>query len=328
MYRRPGPRLLPFERAVLATVRRRSLFTPDDIVLAATSGGADSTALLSALSVLRAQGELAGLHALHVDHGLREGGAADGEACLAVADQLGVPCASVRVSVRRGGDRQAAARSARYSALVMEAARTGAGRIATGHHRGDQAETVVHRLLRGSGARGLAGIPPRNGALVRPLIDRSRREVVAYLGELGLPWREDPTNAGRAYTRNRLRLDLLPLLEAEVPGLEARLCRTADLLRQDDEALEELASQLVPEGAGRVALTALRRTPPAVRGRAVRRVWRNVAGHRDLGARHVEALLSLCAEPGHGPVALPGRLSARVEGGWLVLSDGPSSPKR
>src|SRR5512142_114461 len=187
-------RLDPFVRAVLGTARRRRLFGPPDVVLVAVSAGPDSTALLGALAALRDRGELAGVAALHVDHGLRPGGAEDAACAAAACARLGVPFESVAVRVT-AGNVQAEARRARYAALRAAAARSGASRIATGHTRTDQAETVLLRLLRGAGARGLAGIPPRRGSIVRPLIDRSRAEGIAFCARAGLAWRDDPTNA-------------------------------------------------------------------------------------------------------------------------------------
>jgi tRNA(Ile)-lysidine synthase len=140
----------PYVRAVRWTIRRRRLLGPEDVVLAAVSAGPDSTALVAVLAALRDRGELAGLAALHVDHGLRPGGAEDAACAAAACARLGVPFESVSVQVAPGNV-QAEARRARYRALRAAAARAGASRIATGHTRTDQAETVLLRLLRGAG---------------------------------------------------------------------------------------------------------------------------------------------------------------------------------
>jgi tRNA(Ile)-lysidine synthase len=223
-------RLHPFEAAVLETLRRRSLLRPRARVLVALSGGPDSTALLVVLAALRDAGLVAAVSACHVDHQLRAGSGADGEFCATLCGKLGVPLERVAVAVARGENLQAAARRARYGALRAAAERHGASHIATGHTRSDQAETVLHRLLRGSGARGLAAIPARRGQVVRPLIDRSRGEVLAYLGDRAMAWREDPTNGSPRFLRNRIRAELLPALDALAPGIERRLARTAGLL--------------------------------------------------------------------------------------------------
>jgi len=316
----------PFEAAVLGTVRERRLFGAEARVLVALSGGADSVALLAALAALRGAGELAALSACHVDHRLRPGSEADGVACEALCAALEVPLARVPVTVPGGENVQQAARRARYRALRAAATGAGASRIATGHTRGDQAETVLLRLLRGAGARGLSGIPPRRGALVRPLVDRTRAEIVAYLGRRGLGWREDPTNATPRYARNRVRAELLPLLEALAPGVEERLARTADLLRDDERVLERAAARLAPRGAASVDADRLARAPPAVGRRVVRRLWRAASGsRRRLEAVHVAAVLRLVRRGLAGPVALPGRRAAWRQGAALLVGMAPSS---
>ncbi|HEX7624999.1 MAG TPA: tRNA lysidine(34) synthetase TilS, partial [Anaeromyxobacteraceae bacterium] len=153
----------PFEAAVLATVRERRLFGGEARVLVALSGGADSVALLAALAALRGAGALEDVSACHVDHQLRPGSDADGVACAALCAELEVPLVRTPVTVPGGENVQQAARRERYRALRAAAALAGASRIATGHTMGDQAETVLLRLLRGAGARGLSGIPPRRG---------------------------------------------------------------------------------------------------------------------------------------------------------------------
>jgi tRNA(Ile)-lysidine synthase len=310
-------RLDPYVRAVLATVRRRRLLGRLDVVLAAVSSGPDSTALVGVLAALRDLGEIAGVVALHVDHGLRAGGEEDAACAAAACGRLGVPFESVRVRVDPGNI-QAQARKARYAALRSAAERAGATRIATGHTRTDQAETVLLRLLRGAGARGLAAIPPRRGALVRPLIDRSRAEGLAFCGRAELTWRDDPTNATPKYARNRLRLSLWPALVALAPAAERTLARASDLARADDRALARRA-RFIAGVEGSVAVSALAAEPVAVRGRVVRRLWRAAGGARGLEAKHVEAVLALARRERPGRVALPGGLEARCRYGVLAI---------
>ena len=307
-----------FALAVRATVRRRRLFGPRDRVLVAVSAGPDSTALLAALAQLRDEGELAGLAALHVDHGLRAGGAEDAACAAAACARLAVPFASVKVEVGPGNV-QAAARRARYAALVAEADRVGATRIATGHTRTDQAETVLLRLLRGAGARGLSAIPPRRGRLVRPIIDRSRAEGIRFLEALGLAWRDDPTNATPRFARNRLRLGVWPAVLSLAPAAEAALARAADLARDDERALARDARELAGRGTS-VALGALARAPVAVRRRVVRALWRNATGRRTrLESKHVEAALALVRRGRPGRSALPAGIEVRCRYGRLEV---------
>jgi tRNA(Ile)-lysidine synthase len=320
-------RLHPFERAVLGTVARRRLFERGARLLVAVSGGADSTALVAVLAALRDAGELSDVHACHVDHGLRPGSVQDGDFCASLCASLGISLRRVAVTVPTGGSIQAAARRVRYRALRAAASACGAGHVATGHTRGDQAETVLHRLLRGSGARGLAGIPARRGNVVRPLIDRSRSEIVAYLRDRGLSWREDPTNASPRFLRNRIRHELLPLMNALTPEIERRLATTAGLLRDDDRALERLAAVTVGAGAKSAPVAALLGVPRAVRRRAIRRLWRAATGsRRDLGAEHVDAVAGLLRRKPPGRVALPRGLEARVAYGLLEIATPVAAP--
>ena len=316
----------PFAEGVLATCRRRRLLGSTDRVVAALSGGPDSAALLAVLATLRDAGLVAWVSAVHVDHRLRPGSADDGEACAALCRRLGVAFERVEVEVAPGNV-QAQARLARYAALRRAAARAGATRIATGHTRSDQAETVLLRLLRGSGARGLAGIPPRRGMVVRPLIDRSRREVMAYLRARRLPWLEDPSNATPRYLRNRVRGAVVPLLESVNPSLERALARTADLLRDDERALDRLSRAAVHGAAASGG--ELLGLPVAVRRRAVRRLWKEARGRRaGLTARHVETVLALLRRRGPGRVALPDGIEARFAYGRLELVRARRRPAR
>ncbi len=311
--------LPPFAAQVLATCRRRRLLAPGDRVLVALSGGPDSSALVAALAALRGSGAVAEVRALHVDHGLRPGSAAEAEACQALCDRLGVPLERARVTVRPGNV-QAEARRARYAALRAAARRFSATRIATGHTRTDQAETVLLRLMRGSGARGLSGIPPRRGPWVRPLIDRSRDEVLAFLRAEGLPWLEDPTNSTPRVLRNRVRREVIPVLSRLDAGLERALARAADLRRDDERALERRARGALPEAGARAEVRRLRAEPLAVRRRAVRRLWRAARGRRaGLSAAHVEAVLGLLGRGRPGRVTLPDGLEARCAYGALEI---------
>lgn len=314
----------PYPSRVLATVRRRRLFGPADRVLVALSAGPDSTALVAALAALRDEGEVAEVRAIHVDHGLRPGGAEDAACAAEACARLGVPFESVAVRVAPGNV-QAEARRARYAALRAAAARAAATRIATGHTRTDQAETVLLRLLRGAGSRGLSGIPPRRGAIVRPLIDRSRAEGLAFLAATGLRWRDDPTNATPRFARNRLRLDAWPALARLAPALEGALARTADLVRADDRALSRLARRAAPAG-GSVPLARLQAEPLAVRRRIVRRLHRDAARGGQLGAAHVDAVLALTRRGRPGRVALPGGVEARCRYGALEIAAAGAEP--
>ena len=316
----------PFTSLVLDTCRQRALLGVGDKILVALSGGADSTALLGALVELRDAGELTGVVALNVDHGLRPDSARDADACAAVCARLGVELRRARVVVP-SGNVQAAARKARYAALRREASLAGATLVATGHTRDDQAETVLLRLLRGSGARGLAGIPPRRGAIVRPLIDRSRAEILAYLEERELPHLEDPSNATPRFLRNRVRAEVLPALRAIAPHVERALARAADLLRDDDRALSARGRRLVTRGTVRVV--DLLREPIAVRRRAIRSLWKRATGRQaGLEAQHVESILALLGRQAPARAPLPRGFEGSVRYGEVAIRPVPAAPAK
>lgn len=313
---------------------RHRLIDDGDRVLVAVSGGPDSVALLHLLLRLAEERSLT-LHAFHMDHGLRPGSAEDAAFVARLTREWGVPLTSVRANVRArrrpGESVQQAARRVRYAALRRAAAEAGARRIALGHHGDDQAETVLMRFLRGAGAAGLGGMRWRRGPFIRPLLGTSRAQIEAYCTAHGLETREDPSNAAVEYLRNKIRLQLLPLLEAEYnPNVRAALNRTAALLRDDDDLLEYLAhrafrrmARTAPDLAARtVTLPAreLRRRAAALRRRIVRHAVRRAGGALDLLTYdHVEGILALLdGEPG-AAVDLPGGVRARREREALVF---------
>jgi tRNA(Ile)-lysidine synthase len=263
----PAPAVAAVRNAVRAAIAD---LPPGGLVLAACSGGADSLALAAALAFVAPR---AGLRAggVTVDHGLQRG---SGEVAAAVAQTLGSlglePVLTERVSVRPGGGPEAAARAARYDALREAARQAGAAAVLLGHTLDDQAETVLLGLARGSGARSLAGMPPRRGPFRRPLLGIRRAVTAAACQALGLsPW-QDPHNADRRFARVRVRLDALPALERALgPGVAEALARTADQLRADAEALDGLAAGMCPGGPP-LSAACLRQLPEAVRSRVLR----------------------------------------------------------
>ena len=213
-----------------------------ETVLVAVSGGADSVALLHLLASLAASWRLR-LHVLHVDHQLRADSAKDADFVQALGARLGIAVDVATVTVDRRGSLEASARSARYAALEACATRIGAARVALGHTADDQAETVLMRLVQGAGVRGLAGIPPVRGRIIRPLIELARPALEAELLRAGLVWVEDPTNRDPKFLRNRIRHELLPLLsDSYNPDIAPALARLAALTREAVSALDESAA--------------------------------------------------------------------------------------
>jgi tRNA(Ile)-lysidine synthase len=309
---------------------------PDALVLAACSGGADSLALAAALAFVAPRiGLRAGL--VTVDHGLQEGSAAR---ATAVADwgksQRLEPVEAVTVAVGAEGGPEAAARTARYQALDAAAERLGAAAVLLGHTRDDQAETVLLALARGSGLRGIAGMPQRRGIYRRPFLDLPRAVVRAACSELELtPW-EDPHNADPAYARARVRALLPTLEEALGSGVVANLARTARLAAADSAVLDALGQRVLvrvsestdpdrpPDRPGLDAVC-LARYPTALRTRVLHG-WARSLGcpGSALSARHVDALDALLTSwSGQGAVHLPGAIRVRRTSGRLVADADP-----
>ncbi len=289
----PDPAVADVRRAV------RAVLAP--ITYAAVSGGADSLALLAALAW---EAPRAGVTArcVTVDHGLYPGSAAQAARVGEVAERLGVP--AIVLTVRCDGDDENAARRARYAALdALD------GTVLLGHTRDDQAETVLLGLARGSGARSLAGMPRTRGHCVRPFLRLGRETTVRACAALGLtPW-HDPANDDPRFARARVRTDALPALEKALgPGVPEALARTADLLRDDADALDALAA-----GHGLDGLAAL---PRAIRTRVLRREA-IAAGcpATDLTYEHVAALDALR----HGELHLPGGVRATRRGDTIAF---------
>lgn len=209
----------------------------------AFSGGLDSTVLLHLLASLANTETLPPLSAVHVHHGLQPAADAWPNHCQSVCDSLGVPLRVMRVQVQPGASLEQAARDARYQAFT-EVVGVG-GVLFTGQHRDDQAETLLFRLLRGAGVRGLASMPGyrplAGGHLVRPLLSLSRGELQAYAHEHQLKWIEDPSNADPRFSRNYLRQRVFPLLTARWPQAVSSLARTAEHLSEAQQLLDELA---------------------------------------------------------------------------------------
>ncbi|MET7966914.1 tRNA lysidine(34) synthetase TilS [Micromonospora sp. NPDC005305] len=327
---RAGTSLAPPVAGVRLAVRRALTGLPGaGPVLVACSGGADSLALAAATAFVAPRlGRRAGLAT--VDHGLQPGSAGRAERVAGWAREAGLdPVEVVAVSVTgRPGGPEAAAREARYDALLATARRHGAAGVLLGHTRDDQAETVLLALARGAGPRGLSGMPPRRDCdgmpLLRPLLDVPRDDTRGACAALGLaPW-EDPHNADPAYARSRVRADVLPaLVRALGPGVVDNLARTARLLAADTAALDELAAAALAEVRGAEAglsVDGLAALPPAVRTRVLH------AWARELGAtpaalshRHVAALDALVTDwHGQGAVHLPGGLPVRRHAGRLT----------
>lgn len=301
------------------------MLQPGERVIVALSGGADSVCLLSVLKEM----DLA-LKAVHVHHGLR-GAEADrdaefsGELCL----RFGIPFTMARRDVagyasEHGASTEEAGRILRYEALRAEADAWGAKKIALAHHRDDNAETILHNLLRGSGLRGLGGILPVQGRRIRPLLCVGREEIEQYLVEQGLCWCEDSTNASGDYTRNRIRSQVIPMLKECVNERAVEnILRAGEIFSEADAYLEAVAAKIwrragslesdlegVPLRA-RIPLADLQAQEPLIRTYLYRHMMELLGcGKKDVTHRHYRQMDELLCGGAGRRCDLPDRLTA------------------
>jgi tRNA(Ile)-lysidine synthase len=310
--------------AVRRTVERYGMNLSHPLVL--VSGGPDSVAMLRA--VVSLGGEPA---VLHVDHGLRgEQSREDADFVRGLCARMDVACEVRRLRLDGGSNLQERAREERYRFAEEVADGLGLPTIATGHTADDVAETVLMNLARGSGLRGLAGIPPVRGRVQRPLIEVTREEVLQYLHDLDQPYRTDPTNLTGKYTRNRVRLEVLPVLQDLYPGAARNIARAASLAREDLEALEDLAAAALENRGDEVVLEldALLELRPALLRHAVRLAYATLdPGSPPLPSNLVEAVLGL-QQGGEGTrtLDLPGGVVAADRAGELAFYRRDSRP--
>ncbi|ORJ63050.1 tRNA lysidine(34) synthetase TilS [Geothermobacter hydrogeniphilus] len=304
-------------------------------LVVACSGGADSMALLQLLALAAPALDLH-LVVAHLDHGLRPESGEDARFVVAQADRLGLQCFVEREDVAgaaAGGNLEAVARRVRRSFLRRVAERTDCSRIALGHHRDDQAETVLFRILRGCGTTGLAAMAPCDPPFLRPLLGFSRDQLRAFLRDRQLAWREDRSNRDLARTRNRLRHQVLPLLseiQSDAPGklaeLAARAGRDEDYWRQmvDDWTGFHVHSEA--DGAW-LSLASLAQQHPALRQRIWLQLLRRYGGRDDYGEVHLIACERLleAARP-QLAVDLPGLWVARRYDRVLLRRQPPEIP--
>jgi tRNA(Ile)-lysidine synthase len=286
------------------TIARYEMLHAGDSVGVAVSGGADSVCLLHVLLRLRSEFALR-LAIIHVDHNLRGvESQADAQFVHNYAQQLGLPFHLRTLDLgRRRGNLEQAARDARYE-FFHDLIREGVvQRVATGHTRSDQAETVLYRLLRGAGSAGLAGIRPvTDSGVIRPLLEVTRLQVETWLQERAIPWRQDATNRELRFDRNRIRHQLLPMLEAEWnPGVKEALAQTADWAQEEEQYWRSLIRQLATadwvrfaKNAAVLDATRLNSLPVAVARRLTREIVQRVKGDLlGVSFAHIEAIREL-----------------------------------
>jgi tRNA(Ile)-lysidine synthase len=321
------------------TIKRYRMIRRGDLVICAVSGGPDSMCLLSVLARLKEELGIS-LHVVHLNHHMREEASKDAAMVERFAQSLGIPCTVGHADVfaiakeKRVGEEEAG-RMARYALFRKVKDEIGASKVALGHNLNDQAETVLMRLLRGSGARGLAGIPPVYGDTIRPLLEVGRSDIEAYCRENQIPTMSDTYNYDMAYTRNLLRHRVMPQLADRFnPSLVKTLAATGLILRWDADYLDADAERRFLSCSyteGRVTSiddAVLEGMHPAVASRVLERAWRECAdpsedsmSPRVLEMRHILSLM----EGKHSQITLPLGVTASREDGYLRFY--PSPPK-
>jgi tRNA(Ile)-lysidine synthase len=308
-------------------IERHSLISPEEIVVVGVSGGADSVCLLHLLATWR-KGVGVTLHVAHLNHQLRGvESEADAEYVSNLAGSLGIPITIDRQDVAayrvdRNCSIEEAARELRYAFLARVAGEVGANRVAVGHTRDDQVETILMHILRGAGITGLCGLAPcspmvfdeqRSDLLViRPMLDVTREETASYCQTYQLAPRIDSSNLSLSFFRNRLRLQLLPLLRQYNPGIDQALLRLSDIAREDNAFIEQRALELWGDVArqensaiylNRKQIASL---PVALQRHLLRMAVTLLAGDvRDIEASHIDAARSLLCKPASKRISLP-----------------------
>jgi tRNA(Ile)-lysidine synthase len=320
---------------VLRLVGESGLFARDRPVVAMLSGGRDSTCLLDVAVTLLGP---AAVSALHVNYGVRESAAGDERHCAELCRGLGVELEIVRAgkppSAPAGaggetadghgaaggaaGNLQAWARDLRYSAAAALAEQRDA-LIATGHTADDQVETILYRLAASPGRRALLGMAPSDGRLIRPLLGVSREQTGGYCRERGLAWREDESNEDERFARPRVRHRLIPELRAVHPAAEANVLRTARLLREETELLDDLVDRELEAGR-HVTIARLREMPTALARMVVVRLAEQAAGaYVPQAGERVQEILALARRGGRAELHVGGRAGAVIEDGSLRM---------
>ena len=305
--------LVALRSAVRAALEK---FTAGDVVLVAVSGGADSLALAEAAK-LECEKLALKIIGVTIDHQLQSGSAVQAEK---VVNQLSIACIVAKVNVEVTDGIEASARRARYDALEKCAKENNAVAILLGHTKDDQAETVLLGLARGSGARSLSGMAAVNGLYVRPFLDITRDQTVAACKELNLqPW-SDPHNDDESFLRVKARKKVLPVMESELgPGIKDALVRSAQLLRDDADALDALAKEFWQQDRS-LEVAPLTALPKAIRTRVLRLALFE-SGVSQLSAEQVAQVEALISNwKGQGEVSLPAGVKVSRISGRLTLS--------
>ena len=315
---------------VIAYIEKYQMLTPGDVVITGVSGGADSVCLLLTLLEVQKQYDIT-IRVVHIEHGIRGGESlADASFVKMLCERKNIPFVLYpfdvpEIAKKSGESLEEAGRRLRYQAFEQEAAAYPGAKIAVAHNQNDNAETMLHHLVRGSALQGMSGIAPVRGRIIRPLLGVSRSEIEQYLHEKHQPFRTDATNEELIYTRNRVRHEVLPVLEEINDQAVAHMAQTAELLRQTQEYMkrqaDHLMEQYVHPGTAGVMIDQEVHTEEAVlRDLLLYEVLGSLAGSKkDIGMSHVKSICELFDRQVGRKISLPYDLCAvRTYGGIRI----------
>lgn len=313
---------------VRKTIAENVLIEPNEKVLTAFSGGADSVCLLYVLNLLKEEIGFE-LFAAHLNHGLRgEAAIRDEKFVMDFCGKIGVLCKTERKDVRAyakksGISEEMAGREMRYDFFERVMLEYKLEKLAVGHHINDQAETVLQHLMRGSGADGLSGMKYKNGKRIRPLLDVSKKEILEFCAEEGLEYCTDDTNFETDYTRNKVRLELIPKMMEFNPNIIGTIAQTSKILADDADFFKEETERSYEEAVigNKIKISEFLKFHVCIQRRIIRKMIENVKlTAKDISFTEAEAVLELCRRKETGKkINLGAGTEAMVEYGWLKI---------
>lgn len=301
------------------TVKSHNMLSTGDRVLVGLSGGADSTALLYVLLSMKEKYNLE-IGCCHINHQLRDTANRDMLFCKNLCEKLGVPFFSLTKDIKKGAKdagigEELFARNVRYEFFES----LGYDKIATAHNKNDVAETLVFNFMRGASTSGLSGIPYVRDNIIRPLLDIKKADIIAFCNEKGYEFVTDETNFEAIYSRNKVRLEMIPKIEKDFnPAFVDVVTKNATLIGEDAEYLDSLARK---QFSGEVKIPDLDAMPMAIKRRVLQLFWKSSTKTcQNLGVDYIDDILELCRKNQTGKsIDLPDGFSAKVEYGNLVI---------
>jgi len=328
------------KETVKQTIKKYKMFDSNDSVVVGLSGGADSVALLYVLLEMQLINKLKNIFAVHINHNLRDEEAnKDENFTKELCEKLGIPLKIFSENVKELAKKEnigieEAGRNIRYARMEEARFFFNANKIATGHHSDDVAETVLMNLCRGSGLKGLCGIPPTQKNIIRPLIEVSRKEIEEFLNKQQILFITDSSNLSLDYTRNRVRQNIIPSLETDVNSNASKnIARNVMLLRQEDEFLDKLALEALIECSTstpeKLLICKLLNLPDVLLRRVIRHAILNLnKSVIDISMVHIEAVIGLLHSKTGKEIHLPHVIVYRVNNHIIFSPASPTSPKK